>query len=153
MKLGLPCLCEPRHPCYSHFTSLSNHANQLFYSNVILCRTESLATRLFFPPFPSFLHRQGPFPVRNYWELDKNSTHFIWPSEWIRTKEKMQKADEKRSAYSLETVILLVPHQNVFVSVKQYQSHWTSYPGVLALDGRLYFFKEFPVRRRQKNRK
>lgn len=54
----------------------------------------------------------------------------------------------------LERVVLLVfLPKHIWVSVKQYQSQWTSYPGVLALDGRLYFFKEFPVSIGQKDRK
>lgn len=60
----------------------------------------------------------------------------------------------QRSGYSLERAILLVfLPKHIQVSVKKYQSQWTSYPGVLALDGRLYFFKEFPVSIRQKDRK
>jgi len=59
-----------------------------------------------------------------------------------------------RTGYSLEAVISLVfLPEHIEVSVKQYQSQWMSYPGVLALDGRLYFFKEFPVIIRQKDRK
>lgn len=38
------------------------------------------------------------------------------------------------------------------MSVKQYPNQ-TAYPEVLALDGRLYFIKEFPVSMGQKDRK
>lgn len=66
----------------------------------------------------------------------------------------MQEELERKSPYPLKRVILLVyPPKYIHASVKQYQSPWTSYPGVLALDGRLYFFKEFPVSTRQENRK
>lgn len=66
----------------------------------------------------------------------------------------MQEALERKSAYPFERIILLVyPPKHMHASVKQYQSCWTSYPRVLALDGRLYFFKEFPVSTRQENRK
>lgn len=69
-------------------------------------------------------------------------------------KEVQEALKMRRSSYPLERVILLfflLKHTQVFV--KQHQSQWTSYPGVLALDGRLYFFKEFPVSTDQKDRR
>lgn len=71
-----------------------------------------------------------------------------------KLRTRCRKEIERKSAYPFERVILLVyPPKHMHASVKQYQSRWTSYPGVLALDGRLYFFKEFPVSTRQENRK
>lgn len=69
-------------------------------------------------------------------------------------KEVQEALNMGRSGYSLERVILLVfLLKHIQVSVKQHQSQWTSYPEVLALDGKLYFFKEFPVSTRQKDRR